>query len=108
MSISQKDFEYLIKLVKEFDEKSPLDLNNEWSREISSLDTNDKFVLDYRKGYIKMEKYSFNKRYRKSIILLRFCSEGRHTNPGGNPFNGPHVHLYRKDMMINWRLIYLA
>ena len=27
--------------------------------------------------------------------MLRFDSSGRHTNPDGNIFDGPHLHIYK-------------
>ena len=97
MSITQQEFEYLISLQKQFDDASPIDLSLKWTRELSAVDTNDKFIIDYYMGSVRIEKYTYNKRYRKSIILLRYDSVGRHTNPDGVVFEGPHVHIYREN-----------
>lgn len=100
MSISQQEYDYLMALDKVFDDPSellslgppPLD----WSRPINAPATKDKFLLDFYRGSFELTKYTFNKRYRQTVILLRYDSLGRHTNPDGVTFDGPHLHLYRE------------
>jgi len=95
--ITTKEYDYIMKLKKEFEENDQIILNKKWSRNIVAIDTKDTFILDYNIGTIKLEKYTYNKRYRNTIILLRFDSFGRHTNPDGKVFDGPHVHIYREN-----------
>lgn len=96
--LGQNEFKYLLEIKKRFKDKDSLDLTMPWSREVLAEDSKDKFILDYYRGRIKLTKFSYNKRYKTSIILARFCSEGRHTNPppDSTSFNGPHVHVYRE------------
>jgi hypothetical protein len=96
MALSQEAFEALLDLEKEFSKRDTLDLASNWTRDIKSLTTKDIFQLDYRRGKIEIRKYSFNKRARTSVIMVRYCSLKRHTNPDGTIFDGPHVHIYQE------------
>ncbi|HMO80956.1 MAG TPA: hypothetical protein PKD24_09200 [Pyrinomonadaceae bacterium] len=99
MSITQEEFDYLIEQEKIFDELDPIELApapKEWTRSLTAPETKEKFLLDFRRSGFELTKYTYNKRYRQTIILVRYCSTGRHTNPDGEPFSGPHVHLYRE------------
>ena len=100
MAITQSEYDYLMSQDKEFDDllntialgPAPI----QWTKKINSLKTQDTFLLDFYRGKIELSKYTFNKRYRHTIILIRYDNAGRHTNPDGQEFNGPHVHLYRE------------
>lgn len=94
MSISKETFEALMALEKHFLDDKELSLDNNWTRDIESLSTKDKFQLDYRHSKIEIRKYSFNHRTRISVVLLRYCAQKRHTNPDGKVFDGPHLHLF--------------
>lgn len=102
MSLSQKEFEHLVGLKKKFQDNAAIELGPhpiEWSRDLVSVESKDAFILDYRRASIELKKYTLNKRYRTSIVLLRYDSVGRHTNPPGtdeNKFDGPHVHLFQE------------
>lgn len=100
MSITQLDFELLIKEEKVFsDIITPISLGPpplSWTRELKSIDSNNVFLLDFYRGSFELSRYTFNKRYRQSIILLRYDNGGRHTNPDGVSFDGPHIHLYKE------------
>ena len=99
MSITQQEFDHLIAFEKAFDEADMLILGPppaSWSREMTAPSTRDKFILDFRRGGFEISKYSYNKRYRQTIIMVRYCSSVRHTNPDGVTFDGPHVHLFRE------------
>lgn len=97
MLLAQEEFQHLIKLKKQFQEEDQILLDSIWSRDIISLESKDIFILDYYIGRIEIKKFTYNNRYKKVITLLRFDSSGRHTNPDGQIFNGPHVHIYRED-----------
>ena len=97
--ITQADFERLIKLEKQFEEKDDLKTGPhpiKWTREIVSLTSHDTFLLDFTRSSIELKKYSVNKRFRTSIVLLRYCSHGIHTNPDGKTLRGSHVHMYQE------------
>lgn len=100
MSITQADFNNLIKEEKVFSDLitplalSPAPIN--WSREIKAVNNRNTYLLDFYRGSFELARYTYNKRYRQSIILVRYDSGGRHTNPDGVSFDGPHVHLFRE------------
>lgn len=100
MPITQAEFDYLIKLVKRFEEANELVLGPaplSWERNINAIKTKDTFILDFYRGRFELSKYTYNKRYRQTIILLRYDAEGRHTNPDGVTFDGSHVHIYKEE-----------
>lgn len=100
MALSQTEYEVVMALQKEFEDGiTPLLLGPgpvRWTRQLFSPETHEEFILDYHKGNIAIEKFVVNHRYRQSIILLRYCHTGRHTNPDGITLDGPHIHLYRE------------
>ena len=99
MAISQTEFDFLMSEEKSFDDlvlpvrlgPSPI----QWSRQINAISTKEVFLLDFYRGSFELSKYTINKRYRQTVILLRYDNNGRHTNPDGVLFEGAHVHLYR-------------
>ncbi len=96
MDLTQEEFLHLIGLKKEFREKDQISLGSAWSRDIISIGSQETFLLDFRRGYVSLKKFSYNKRFKKSIVLLRYCSDGRHTNPDGTRFDGPHFHIHKE------------
>lgn len=108
MSLSQDEFNHLIKLKKKFQDSDAIELGPhpiEWQKKIVSTESKDTFIMDFRRASIEVKKYTFNKRFRTAVVLLRFDSHGRHTNPPGTDekiFNGPHVHLYREGFEDKW------
>ena len=100
MIITQAEYEVLMKLDKEFEDlTTPIQLGPapiKWTRQLNSLQSKETFLIDFYKGRIELTKYTFNKRFHQTIILLRYDNEGRHTNPDGKQLSGPHVHFYRE------------
>lgn len=100
MSLTQQEYTDLLKMDKIFGEQDDLKLGPhpiKWSRNINSVSTHDTFVLDFlRNSTIKVEKYQYNKRFRSTIVLLRYCSDKPHTNPDGKKFPGAHLHIYQE------------
>lgn len=100
MSLSQTEYEYLMKLNKVFEDQiSPIKLGPapiHWTKQINSTVNKETFQLDFYRGSFELSKFTINNRYRSTIILLRYDNGGRHTNPDGVLFEGPHVHLYRE------------
>lgn len=99
MSITQQEFDYLMQLKKQFQEKNELLLGpapHKWSRDIISTTSTEIFILDFYRGSIEIKKYTFHKRYKTCIPLVRFDSWGRHTNPDQQKFVGPHIHIYKE------------
>lgn len=96
MSLKQDTFNNLLTLKKAFEDTSTISLSSAWTKDILSLESKDKFILDYRRGKIEVRKYSFNKRVRGSVVMVRYCSLKRHTNPDGVVFEGSHFHMYKE------------
>ncbi len=94
MSISRETFDSLMALSKRFVDGATVSLKDNWTKDIESTTTRDKFQLDYRRSKIELRKYSFNHRTRMSVVLVRYCSLKRHTNPDGKVFEGPHIHIF--------------
>ena len=100
MGIAQAEYEFLMQQDKEFEDLiHPIQLGPaplQWTKKINSTKTKEVFLFDFYRGSVELSKYTFNKRYRQTVILLRYDNGGRHTNPDGVLFEGPHVHLYRE------------
>lgn len=100
MAITQSEYNFLMGQEKVFyDPISPIQLGPapiQWTRQINSTVNKEMFLLDFYRGSFELSKYTLNKRHRQTIILLRYDSAGRHTNPDGVTFEGRHVHLYRE------------
>ena len=100
MSITQIEYDYIMSQDKVFDEAElPIQLGPapiQWTRQINSIVNKETFILDFYRGSFELSKYTINKRYKQTIILLRYDSGGRHTNPDEEKFEGAHVHLYRE------------
>lgn len=100
MAITQSEYDFLMAQEKTFDDLvSPIRLGPapiQWTRQVSSIINQDIFLLDFYRGSLELSKYTINNRYRQTIILMRYDNGGRHTNPDGISFEGPHVHLYRE------------
>ncbi|MCL5986957.1 MAG: hypothetical protein M1371_10425 [Actinobacteria bacterium] len=86
---------------------------------IVSLDSREHFLVDInRKGSIRLNKCTYQKRYIDVIILIRLEIDGPpHTNPDVTevphtnlkPYNGltitcPHLHLYMEGYMDRWAI----
>lgn len=100
MAITQTEFDFLMGQDKVFDDpSSPIQLGPapiQWTRQINSMANKETFLLDFYRGSFELSKYKLNKRYRQTVIMLRYDNGGRHTNPDGVAVEGRHVHLYRE------------
>lgn len=99
MSLTNAEARFLLSIEKHFDQPDEIVLGPapiQWTRILSSVDHHYGFLLDFHRGSIRLEKFSINHRYRTNIVLLRYCSSNRHTNPDGTTFDGPHVHIYQE------------
>ena len=99
--MTQADADRLLALDKRFDEPDPLEMApGKWTRNLTAVDLRERFLFDYFRGRIIFAKYRYQMRHGATEILVRYCSQRKHTNPP-NPhhtgrFDGPHVHLYRE------------
>ncbi len=100
MAIAQTEFDFLMSQDKSFDDLvSPVQLGPapiQWTRQINASAIKEIFLLDFYRGSFELSKYTVNKRYRQTVILLRYDNGGRHSNPDGVLLEGAHVHLYRE------------
>ena len=100
MGITQVEYDFLMRQDKSFDDLiSPIRLGPapvQWVKKISSITSKEIFLLDFYKGSFELSNYTINKRYKQTIIMMRYDNGGRHTNPDGELFEGPHLHLYRE------------
>jgi hypothetical protein len=97
--LSQSEFDYLMSQEKEFEDKSTILLGPaplQWSKKIISTSTKDTFSLDFYRGTFRLEKYTYNHRFKQNTVLIRFDSYGMHTNPDGEKMEGFHVHIYKE------------
>ena len=99
MLLKQADYEHLISLKKRF--KNNIIIKSEpaplhWTREIISMDSEHTFLLDFYRGSFNINRFTINTRFKKNIVLIRFDSQGKHTNPDETSFDGPHVHIYKE------------
>ena len=74
--LTQLEFDYLLGLEKLFltSDQITLNVGDKWSREIASVSTKDKFILDFNRSTIEIKKYSTNKRFKGNIVLFRYCA----------------------------------
>jgi hypothetical protein len=99
IDLSQAEFDFLMGLEKEFEDKSTIVLGPpplQWSRKLTSTTTNDTFSLDFYRGTFKIQKYTYNHRYKQTLVIFRFDSFGVHTNPDGGKVTGFHIHVYKE------------
>lgn len=70
---------------------------------LHSMDKKETFNLDVTRGYVVLEKITFQTRARKAIVLVRLDIEGPpHRNPDGEEITCPHIHLYREGYGDKW------
>lgn len=70
---------------------------------LHSSDKKETFNLDVTRGYIALEKITFQTRARKTVILARLDISGPpHRNPDGEEIECPHIHLYREGYGDKW------
>lgn len=99
MSITDSEFQYLKNLNKLFHEPDEIIIGpapQKWTRKIESEDKTESFLLDYYRGSFEISKYTWNSRYKQVVVLIRYDSQGTHTNPDGVEISGPHFHIYQE------------
>jgi len=100
MTLTQAEYDFIMSQDKFFDDPvSTIHLGPapiQWVRQINSAFKTEIYLLDFYRGSFELTKYTINKRYKQTIILLRYDSDGRHTNPDGEKFEGAHIHLYKE------------
>lgn len=98
MAITQLEYEFLMGLQKKFANDQEIEIGPapiKWTREVNSTESHDLFLIDYHRGKLQLLKYTLNERFRQTVCLIRLDTAGRHTNPDGIHFDGPHIHIYR-------------
>lgn len=98
--MSQEEYDYLMLQEKVFEDKtSVINIGPppiKWTKEVTCKTTNNKYLLDFYRGSFEVSKFTANKRFRTTMIMFRYDNGGRHTNPDGETFDGPHFHLYKE------------
>ena len=70
---------------------------------LQSMDKKETFNLDVTRGYIALEKITFQTRARKAVVLVRLDIDGPpHRNPDGEEIGCPHIHLYCEGYGNKW------
>jgi len=70
---------------------------------LKSKDTYENFMLDISRGRIELQKYTFQNRAKKTVVLVRLDLGGSpHRNPDGMEIPCLHVHLYREGYDDKW------
>ena len=70
---------------------------------LQSMDKKQTFNLDVTRGYIALEKITFQTRARKAVVLVRLDIDGPpHRNPDGEEIGCPHIHLYCEGYGDKW------
>lgn len=68
-----------------------------------SADHREEFSLDITGSSVRLEKYTFQNRARKAVILARLDFNGPpHRNPDDEEIPCPHLHLYREGYGSKW------
>jgi len=105
--LTQEDANALLEMIKEVIQKGIVQfpsLGERINLDLQSLDKKTNFIIDVnRRGRIKINKYSYQKRYRKDERLLRVDVNGPpHTNPDGAIIQCPHIHIYQENYDLSW------
>ena len=70
---------------------------------LTSTDKKESFLLDIRRGRIRLSKATYQNRARQTVILVRLDLGGApHRNPDGEEIACPHIHLYREGYGDKW------
>lgn len=70
---------------------------------LASPDGAENFHLDVTRSRINLNKGTFQKRGRTTIVLARLDFGGPpHRNPDGEEISCPHIHLYREGYNDRW------
>ena len=98
MALTQGEYITLLALNKVFEDTSMIVLGpppQHWSRNLRAVGSSEQFKLDFHRGRLEM-RYTYNLRRNQTVVLFRYDQGGIHTNPDGEKFDGPHVHIYRE------------
>lgn len=106
MYLSQYEANLLIGMEKVFASQEQLVLGNlliNVTRELTSLDKRELFLLDIWRSGLNLSKIKMQNRAREVNILVRVDFGGSlHRNPDGNTIQCPHIHLYREGYHDKW------
>ena len=70
-----------------------------------SVDGRESFLLDLRRGRIKLAKCTYQNRARQVFILARLDVGGApHRNPDDEVIQCPHLHVYREGYNDRWAI----
>lgn len=106
--LSDEEFNELLEEKKVFIEKDNIIINvnnDKIVRNIKSVNDNNEFILNIRRGKIELSKMNFQTREKETnTIMLRLdlASGGRHFNPDGKLVLCPHIHIYKDGYGDKW------
>lgn len=103
--LTQAEADRLISLIKSLDSTTPIHLPNkgEMLQLNASSSDNEKFIIDVKRGRIKISQATLQTRHNKTVPLIRLDIEGpSHTNPDSVIIPCPHLHIYREGYMDRW------
>lgn len=70
---------------------------------LHSEDKQTEFILDISRGFFRFNKFTYQNRVFKNIILLRLDINGPpHRNPDGKIIDSSHLHIYREGYDDKW------
>lgn len=70
-----------------------------------SVDKQESFVLDIRRGRIDLLRGTYQNRGRQVVVLIRLDVGGQpHCNPDGQEVPAPHLHIYREGYGDKWAM----
>jgi hypothetical protein len=96
--LTQKEYQTLMRLAKSFEDSTIIELGpapQHWTRQLKAVASTELFKFDFNRGRLEL-RYTYNLRRNQTTVLFRYDQEGRHTNPDGEQFSGPHVHIYKE------------
>jgi hypothetical protein len=104
--LTQQEADSLISMEKFFNGDTQYEYPGPGKRlniSLESFDKKEKFSIDITRGYISLQKNSFQTRTRKTIILVRVDIGGPvHRNPDGTEIQCPHIHIYKEGWRDMW------
>lgn len=73
------------------------------THQLVGSDERERFLLDLRRGAIRVSKVNLQTRGRNVVVLVRLDVDGApHTNPDGQRISGTHLHVYREEFEDKW------
>ena len=99
--LSQEEADMLIALKKVYRGVTSIvfpNLGRRLNFKVFAKTANEEFLFDVTRGRVKLSKFTFQSRARKTIVLARLDINGSpHRNPDGEELGGTHIHVYKEN-----------